>query len=42
MGETGARSVVLLNTFQINKKRHRVFYNNGSIVWEREKSKNSK
>lgn len=36
------RSAVLLNTFLIEKKRFRVFYNNGLLIWEEEKSKNSK
>lgn len=36
-----SRSAVLLNTFQIDKHRHRVFYNNGLLIWEREKAKNS-
>lgn len=35
------RSAVLLNTFLIEKKRYRVFYNNGLLIWEKEKSKNS-
>jgi hypothetical protein len=34
-------SIVLLNSFQIDKKRFRVFYNNGLLVWEKEKSKKS-
>jgi hypothetical protein len=34
--------VVLLNTFQIDKKRYRVFYNNDSLIWEREKSSKGK
>lgn len=36
------KSVVLLNTFEIDKKRYRVFYNNGLLIWEREKSNKSK
>lgn len=36
------RSTVLLNTFLIDKKRYRVFYNNGLLIWEKEKSKNRK
>ena len=36
------RSAVLLNTFLIDKKRYRVFYNNGLLIWEKEKSKKSK
>lgn len=35
-------SAVLLNTFLIEKKRHRVFYNNGLLIWEKEKSKKRK
>lgn len=35
------RSAVLLNTFQIAKQRHRVFYNNGLLIWEKEKSTDS-
>lgn len=35
------RSAVLLNTFLIDKKRYRVFYNNGELIWEKEKSKKS-
>lgn len=35
------RSVVLLNTFLLDKKRYRVFYNNGLLIWEKEKSKKS-
>lgn len=30
---------VLLNTFCVRKKRHRVFYNAGIVVWERFESK---
>lgn len=33
---------VLLNTFLVEKKRFRVFYNNRQLIWEKEKSKNSK
>lgn len=36
------RSAVLLNTFLVEKKRYRVFYNNGLLVWEKEKSKKNK
>lgn len=36
------RSAVLLNTFLIDKTRYRVFYNNGFLIWEKEKSKKSK
>ncbi|XP_053684121.1 ceramide kinase [Sabethes cyaneus] len=33
---------VLLNTFVISKKKYRVFYNAGSLVWEAENSKKVK
>jgi hypothetical protein len=39
--KTSEGSIVLLNSFQIDKKRFRVFYNNGLLVWEKEKSKKS-
>ena len=32
-------NVILLNTFTIRKKRFRVFYNAGKLVWERYQSK---
>lgn len=32
-------NVVLLNVFTIRKKSHRVFYNAGILVWERNESK---
>ncbi|KAL7021352.1 hypothetical protein ACKWTF_011845 [Chironomus riparius] len=35
-------NVVLLNTFQIDKKRYRVFYNNETLIWEKEKSNKNK
>lgn len=35
-------SVVLLNVFEIDKKKYRVFYNNGLLIWERENSNKSK
>jgi len=35
------KTAVLLNTFLIDKKRYRVFYNNETLIWEKEKSSKS-
>lgn len=32
------KGVVLLNTFQIDKKSYRVFYNNDTLIWEKIKA----
>lgn len=40
-GGTGD-NVVLLNTFVIWKKRYRVFYHSGVLVWEKNESKTGK
>jgi hypothetical protein len=40
METNDAKNFVLLNTFTIDKKRYRVFYNSGLLIWEKEKAKN--
>lgn len=35
--EFDKNSVLLLNSFLVDKKRHRVFLSNGMLIWEREK-----
>jgi hypothetical protein len=32
------KSAVLLNTFQVDKKSYRVFYNNETLIWEKVKA----
>ncbi|KAG5673455.1 hypothetical protein PVAND_003501 [Polypedilum vanderplanki] len=40
--EQEIKSSILLNTFQIDKKSYRVFYNNETLIWEKIKNNKSK
>lgn len=35
-------NIVLLNTFLIDSSRYRVFYNDQTLIWEKEKSRKGK